>query len=212
MFAFFCYIILGVLGQDEADIQLWKAWKKGENAAFGPLFERYSLRFEKLAIAILKNSDDAKDVVMEVFMDFLKKSIVERKKLHLKGRVVDYLQKAVKNKALKILERQNRKKPLTMASQMNNSDISMQDLWMYVEKLDRANTENLWKQIQQIANLTDFELKVWQLRLKRLSYAEISAKIGGNPGANATLHAKAKKKMALHKENIMAHLMRIIYA
>ena len=211
MLSVFPCIILAVFNLDENDVQLWKAWRRGDNAAFGPLFERYSLRFERLARAILKNDDDARDVVMEVFTDFLKKSLAERKKLRLKGRVVDYLQKAVKNKALKVLDAQKKKRPLHLVPEFIDASPPMQSIWEYIDQLKAGDEQVLWDDIQQIAGLTEFEYKVWRLRQKKQSYAEISQQTGGNPGANATLHAKAKKKMEAHKVEILAYLTRIIH-
>ena len=218
MFVFLGYVFIGIVWRNRSDQQLWKAYRHGNNTAFGQLFERHVIRLERLARSFLGDEDRARDIVMQVVCDFLEKNPADRKQLNVKGRVVDYLQTSVKNKAIKELKMHASMKPM-MGNHIIREEVSpafafeweAEDdrLWQYLESLDEETRSKVWKNIQRIAGLTEFEWKVWQLRSKKLSYSQISKEIGGNPGSNATLNTKANKKMKDHKKQILDYLNKL---
>lgn len=120
------------MGQIEAiqsDILLLQQIEQGSTCAFDILYEKHWQQAYSSAYKRLKNHDDAKDVVQEIFTYIW----IKRETIHIEN-FPAYLNVAVRNKVLKVVAKQKATQPFF--------DI----LENILEESSNANSNLLWKE------------------------------------------------------------------
>lgn len=150
---------------DISDHELLSLIKEGDHAAFKSLYEKYWQLLYVAACKIIKDEDEAKDVVQEIFVSLLNK----RTSIDIKGSISNYLYMAVR---YKVLDSISRKKVRTDYLDSLNDYISTGDYptdRLLIEKEINAEME------KEIQNLPARMKEVFELsRKKELSHKEIA--------------------------------------
>jgi len=149
----------------DSDLELLSEFKMGSPAAFKVIYERYWQLLYVAACKVLKDEDEAEDVVQEVFVSLLNK----RDSLELSGALSSYLFTSVRYKVFDFISR--KKVRLSYEESINqyviqgncNTDQAL------IEKEINATME------QEIQNLPKKMKEVFELsRKSELSHKEIA--------------------------------------
>ena len=134
--------------------QLWKRIKQGDEAAYEELFRQFYGALCQFAFGYLKNEEESKEIVQEVFMGLWEK----RQSLKIKKAVKTYLFQAVRNGSLNRLrhekvrqmyhEHQRNRKPIYDADEMERQELQL--------KIDKA-LDSLPERCQEIFRLSRYE-------------------------------------------------------
>ncbi|MHA4895887.1 RNA polymerase sigma factor [Pedobacter sp. PWIIR3] len=148
-----------------SDNELFSAFKNGDHSAFKSIYERYWQLLYVSACKVIKDEDEAKDIVQEVFISFLNK----RAELQLHTGLSNYLYTAVRYKVFDLISRQ--KVRTDYAESLNNfiTDHSV--------TTDRALLEKeIAREIEkEIKNLPEKMREVFELsRTSDLSHKQIA--------------------------------------
>lgn len=151
-----------------SDRQLADQIKKGQTRAFDQLFDRYSQRLYRFSKSLLKNHEDAEEVVQEVFFRIWKKrgELDERKSFQsflfsiAYNLIVDQFRQRVKD--------QKYEQFLIKEAQQN-----------YLNPENELEYKEMKKQVNKaITELPEQRKKIYQLsREKGLSYKEIASRL-----------------------------------
>jgi RNA polymerase sigma-70 factor (ECF subfamily) len=105
------------------DAQLLGAAKSGQSVAFGELFNRYKLRIFRLAQRIMRNREDAEDVVQETFL----LAFVHLPDFQGSARFSTWLSRIAINAALMRLRKRARKAEISIDEHSETDDIAFRD-------------------------------------------------------------------------------------
>ncbi|GGE52331.1 RNA polymerase sigma-70 factor (family 1) [Pedobacter psychrotolerans] len=86
-----------------SDLQLWDLLKSGDRLAYAELYERYFSVLYVHARNRLKNSQEAEDVIQEIFLDIW----TNCSKICIRTSLINYLITATKNRVLNLIARHN---------------------------------------------------------------------------------------------------------
>jgi RNA polymerase sigma-70 factor (ECF subfamily) len=148
-----------------SDSELLSAFKTGDQSAFKLLYERYWQLLYVSACKIIKDDDEAKDVVQEVFISLLGKAA----QLDIQGSVANYLYTAVRYKVLDAISRQKVRADYaeSITDFVTNQNYSTDRL-----VLEKEITLEIEKEIQ---NLPEKMKEVFELsRKSNLSHKQIA--------------------------------------
>lgn len=148
-----------------SDNDLLSLFKEGNRSAFKLIYERYWQLLYVSACKILKDEDEAKDIVQEVFISLLHK----RADLEINISLSSYLYTAVRYKVLDVISRRKvRQDHLESLSQYISTGSLSTDRAM-IEKEINAEIE------KEIQNLPEKMKEVFELsRKEELSHKEIA--------------------------------------
>lgn len=150
---------------DISDHELLSLIKEGDQAAFKSIYEKYWQLLYVAACKIIKDEDEAKDVVQEVFISLLSKAA----SIDIKGSVSNYLYTAVRYKVLDFI---NRKKVRTDYLDSLHNYISTGDYTTDRSLIEKEIKAEMEKEIQ---NLPSKMKEVFELsRKEELSHKEIA--------------------------------------
>lgn len=140
--------------------------KKGDNAAFRSLFDKYYRLLLGTAVNIVRNEDLGKDAVQEVFIQIWK----NRETLELRTSLTNYLKRAVINRAL---NKVNYQKSFAGEEELEHQQSTIPDGVEYIE----AN--ELQTAIQKGIDALPERCRIIFImcRLEGLSHKEISDKL-----------------------------------
>jgi len=105
------------------DARLLAAAKRGHSVAFGELFNRYKRRIFHLAQRIMRNHEDAEDVVQEAF----ELAFVHLRDFEGSARFSTWLTRIAINVALMKLRKKARKVELSIEEHSESEDLSFRD-------------------------------------------------------------------------------------
>src|SRR2546425_2748108 len=105
------------------DAQLLAAAKSGHSVAFGELFDRYKRRIFHLAQRIMRNHEDAEDVVQEAFQQ----AFVHLQDFEGSARFSTWLSRIAINVALMKLRKKTRKVEVSIDEHSESEDLSFRD-------------------------------------------------------------------------------------
>jgi len=151
-----------------SDSEVMELFRSGDDAAFREIYDRYYNLLYLFAYNKLRNTDEAKDVVHDIFAWM----IDHRQKIVLKSSLSSYLYKSVLNKVLNIFTHQ-----AIVKKYIEQGD--------YFIEVDSAETDYLIRE-KDIAHMISQEIEamppkmreVYELKFKRfLSAKEIAAKL-----------------------------------
>jgi len=106
-----------------SDAQLLTAAKSGHSVAFGELFNRYKRRIFHLAQRIMRNHEDAEDVVQEAFQ----LALVHLQDFEGGARFSTWLSRIAINVALMKLRKKTRKVEVSIDEHSESEDMSFRD-------------------------------------------------------------------------------------
>jgi RNA polymerase sigma-70 factor (ECF subfamily) len=148
-----------------SDSELFSAFKKGNQSAFKSLYERYWQLLYVSACKVIKDEDEAKDIVQEVFISMLGKA----SQLEIQGSVANYLYTAVRYKVFDAISRQ---KVRTDYAESITDFVTNQNYTTDRMVLEKEITFEIEKEIQ---NLPKKMKEVFELSRKSdLSHREIA--------------------------------------
>ncbi|WP_262697112.1 RNA polymerase sigma-70 factor [Chitinophaga lutea] len=87
---------------DHTDVELLSFWKKGDQAAFDALYQRYAVMLLKKAYEKTGDKETAREFVQEVFLELLERK--DRLDIHTSFKA--YIFTALRNRVLNFLHRQ----------------------------------------------------------------------------------------------------------
>lgn len=128
------------------------------------LFHQYYAQMTRLAITMLYDDEEARDVVSEVFATFVKLDIMPRN-------VEGYLMMSVRNRCLNLLQHKNVRARFEQAYAL--------EVTAYTEEME--DTEQQFRELMTFArqNLTKQTLLVFEMRhLQGMKYQEIADELG----------------------------------
>ena len=147
------------------DNELLSAFKNGDQSAFKLLYERYWQLLYVSACKVIKDEDEAKDIVQEVFISLLNKG----GEVNVHGSIANYLYTAVR---YKVLDAISRKKVRTDYADSLEYFISAKNYSTDQTLLEKEITLEIEKEIQ---NLPLKMREVFELSRKEdLSHKEIA--------------------------------------
>lgn len=150
---------------DISDHELLSLIKEGDQAAFKSIYEKYWQLLYIAACKVIKDEDEAKDVVQEVFISLLSKGA----SIDVKGSVSNYLYTAVRYKVLDFI---SRKKVRTDYLDSLNDYISTSNYTTDRALIEKEINAEMEKEIQ---NLPLKMKEVFELsRKEELSHKEIA--------------------------------------
>lgn len=88
---------------DLPDSELTERLRLGESAAFAEVYERFFVVLYKHALNRLRDEEQAKDIVQELFEDLWSK----KESLFIQSNLSNYLYTAIRNKVLKVIAHQH---------------------------------------------------------------------------------------------------------
>ncbi|MHA4806965.1 RNA polymerase sigma factor [Flavitalea flava] len=155
---------------NNTDEQLLLLLRQGEEGAFTEIYGRYWEQMALYVLKVIRSEDEARDIVQEVFVSIWRR----RADLVIKGPLIAYLLKSVRNLSLRFIERNlNRNQflaTLTDHLQLGNDlpAVNLIEFRQLEERVDRA-----------IAALPPKMREIYRLsRQENLSYREIAQKLG----------------------------------
>lgn len=162
----------------------WSLFINGDNNALGQL---YNLLFEPLVFIsfyYVKNNEDARDIVTDLFVKLLATSIIERKeKWRDVTSIQAYLSKSVRNKSIDFLRLAKNKNTLNL----------------FVDKQSEEPTYPL--QDDYFALLNEKEKELFQLHLDGFNNLEIAGKHTINEKTVRNKLSMTRKKIAHYYKN-----------
>ncbi|RZK81110.1 MAG: RNA polymerase sigma-70 factor [Pedobacter sp.] len=150
---------------NSSDNDLLSLFKEGDRTAFKLIYERYWQLLFVAACKIIKDEDEAKDVVQEVFISLLNKG----SDTDIQGNIANYLYSAVRYKVLDhISKKKVRENYLDSLGEFTSAGIYSSDLPL----IEREMNREIEKEIQ---NLPVKMKEVFELSRKEdLSHKEIA--------------------------------------
>lgn len=116
------------------DGELFDALKKGDYVGYNKLFERYYVRLCRYVYTLLENTEDAEDVVQELFLRLWK----NRKQIEIRENVEGYLFRMAKHLALNELRSKPHFQELPGETEQAALSCSYEDTRVETEEFRRA--------------------------------------------------------------------------
>ena len=155
--------------QGLTDEQLLQMLHGNDEEAFAEIYDRYWEKMALYSLKVIRSSEDASDIVQEVFVSIWKR----RHELVINGPLLPYLLKSVRNLSIRYIEKNLRKLDF------------LSSLSYYCEHLDLSSVNELeTKELENklagvVASLPSRMQTVYLLsRHEHLSYREIAQQLG----------------------------------
>ena len=159
----------------------------GDNKALGHIYDVYAVRLSMVAYRYLQNSQESKDVLMDVFEKLINMSI-EKRKLQVpdqpKG-FTGWIITVTKNHTLDLIKHKT-------IVERHLADVTYQDVYI------QSDAERVWdKQLvdKVISQLHESEQKVTSLHYAGYSHEEIAQKLNVSYNTVRNQLSSAKKKI-----------------
>ena len=175
-----------VYNNNESDDVLIQSVKDGDCEAFGPLIERYKIPIYRLVYRMVRNRDDAEDLVQEIFI----KAYNGIKDFKTGNRFLPWLSRIAVNHTLNFIRKEKRVdiQPLEWTenyADCKNDPVEMVEHKMLKEKIARA-----------MARLPEDYRVILILRVEEeLSYDEISQSLNIPKGTVMSRLARARQRL-----------------
>lgn len=187
---------------NHTDTELLALIKEGDRSAFNEIYERYWIKLYKKAFDRIKSSDEAEDMIQDLFIDLWMK----RETLTINVSLSAYLFTAIKYKVINYIEanivRHNYLKLLNKA-EIDYDDATNQSLiCIDMEGWMNSEIQKLPPKVKRV-----FELS----RQENLTIKEIAKKLEVSDQTVKNQIGKALKTLKLHLNNISAGLFFICW-
>lgn len=182
--------------QDKNEInQLFKEFKSGNRDALEEIYNKYQKVIYGIAFGILKNKDDAEDIVQSVF---IKLHTLDNDKLP-ENNIPSWMYTFTKNEALQFLRKQKNNIDLDSIYDLEDTDSEINKL------IDKENYNNL------ISNLSSKEKEIISLKIiSNLSFEQISEILGEKTGTIKWRYYKAIYNLKLILSNLSMSIVAFI--
>lgn len=163
--------------------------RKGDDAAFTEIYNRYWEKMASYAIRLTKSSDEGADIIQEMFVSLWNR----RESLEVKGTLISYLIKGTRNLSLKYIE-----KNLTKHQFLDRLSALSQNLGSEIE--ENLSAKELQKYVDgAVAKLPGKMKEIYLLsRDEQLSHREISQRLGIAEGTVKKQISNALKIISTH--------------
>ncbi|TGL63788.1 RNA polymerase sigma factor [Leptospira sarikeiensis] len=169
----------------EKEIQLLKQIKEGDDKAYIELTGPYRERLYRKAVSMVKDGDDAEDIVQDALISGYR-SI---RNFRAESGVYTWLYRIVVNKSKDLLAKRKRARE----NSMDDSEFQVTDDRMGFEKKVELSDESDYL-INKISELEDIYKEVIELRyFEEMSYSQIADILGTNIGTVKSRLFKAKE-------------------
>ncbi len=169
----------------EKEIELLKKIKEGDDKAYIELTGPYRERLYRKAISMVKDGDDAEDIVQDALISGYR-SI---RNFRAESGVYTWLYRIVVNKSKDLLAKRKRARE----NSMDDSEFQVTDERMGFEKKVELSDESDYL-INKINELEDIYKEVLELRyFEEMSYSQIAEVLGTNIGTVKSRLFKAKE-------------------
>ncbi|MEC5142981.1 RNA polymerase sigma-70 factor [Chitinophaga sp. 212800010-3] len=152
------------------DDQLLQLLRSNDEGAFTEIFNRYWEQMSLYVLRVIRSEEDARDIVQEVLLSIWKR----RQELEVRGSLVAYLLKSVRNLSIRYIERNITRHQFlaTLSEHFGHLETptaaSIAELKQLEERVDKA-----------IAGLPSKMQRIYLLsRHENLSYREIAHQLG----------------------------------
>lgn len=178
--------------------------KSNDEQAFELLFRRYYVRLCGFANKFIANSDEAEEIVQEVFLNIWKK----RNQLQLSNEIKPYLFKSVQNLCFNFIEHKkvvdNYYSVIELVYKNQTEDFNTYESVLYGEFQSRAESaiQSLPEQCRHIFQLS---------RVEGLKYAEIAQKLGISVKTVETQMSRALLKLKAELKDYLAIILISIF-
>lgn len=170
----------------QKEAQLLNRIRKGDKKAFIELVNPYRERLYRKALSMVKDSDDAEDIVQDALISGFKS--IEN--FRAESGVYTWLYRIVVNKSKDLLARKKRGKEKSIDETQENQFVDERE--SYEKKLELSEEAKYLK--SKIDQLEDIYKEVIQLRyFDELSYSQIADILGCNIGTVKSRLFKAKE-------------------
>lgn len=162
-------LIIYAMYQQLSDNALVELLKNSDSRAFEEIYQRYWDRLSLQVLKITGSREDARDIVQEVFVSIWKR----RSEIELKGPLVVYLFKSVRNGAIRYIE-----KNITRNNYLHTLSVNAPlDMSTPASQYDLKELQNKLQQV--VAGLPSKMQEVYLLsRNEGMSYKEIAQYLG----------------------------------
>jgi RNA polymerase sigma-70 factor (family 1) len=176
-------------------IETIKALREGNHMAYEQLFDKWYEPLCRYAYSILRDMDDAEDVVQKMFC----KLWDQRETLYIQSSINSYLYRIVHNDCLNIVHQQTNRKEhnLNYISTMNSSTDSVNE-HLAANELQTAINKALEALPPQCRRV--FEMS----RIEQLSYSEIATQLDISTNTVENHISKALKLLRLDLKEFLA--------
>ncbi|MEI1278565.1 RNA polymerase subunit sigma-70 [Leptospira hartskeerlii] len=169
----------------EKEIQLLKRIKEGDDKAYIELTGPYRERLYRKAVSMVKDGDDAEDIVQDALISGYR-SI---RNFRAESGVYTWLYRIVVNKSKDLLAKRKRARE----NSMDDSEFQVTDDRISFEKKVELSDESNYL-INKIGELEDIYKEVIELRyFEEMSYSQIAEILGTNIGTVKSRLFKAKE-------------------
>lgn len=182
--------------QDKNEInQLFEEFKSGNKEVLEEIYNKYQKVIYGIAFGILKNKDDAEDIVQSVF---IKLHILDNSKLP-ENNITSWMYTLTKNEALQLLRKQK-----------NNIDLdSIYDLEAPNSEINQLIAQETYNKL--ISNLSAKEKEIISLKIiSNLSFEQISQLLGEKTGTIKWRYYKAIYNLKLIMSNLSMSIVAFI--
>lgn len=170
----------------EKEIYLLQKIKSGDKTAFMTLVSPYRERLFRKAVSMVKDSDDAEDIVQDAMISGYR-SI---QNFRAEAGVYTWLYRIVVNKSKDLLAKKKRGKEKPMDDNSDNQFVDERE--GYEKKLELSDES--WYLKSKIGELEDIYREVIQYRyFEEMSYSQIAEVLGCNIGTVKSRLFKAKE-------------------
>lgn len=182
--------------QDKNEInQLFEKFKSGKKEVLEEIYNKYQKVIYCIAFGILKNKDDAEDIVQSVF---IKLHTLEKSKLP-ENNILSWLYTLTKNETLQLLRKQKNNIDLDSIYDLEDTDSDINKL------IDKENYNNL------ISKLNSKEKEIISLKIvSNLSFEQISEILGEKTGTIKWRYYKAIYNLKLILSNLSMSIVAFI--
>lgn len=182
--------------QDKNEInQLFEEFKSGKKEVLEEIYNKYQKVIYGIAFGILKNKDDAEDIVQSVF---IKLHTLDNSKLP-ENNIPSWMYTLTKNEALQFLRKQKNNIDLDSIYDLEDTDSEINKL------IDKENYNNL------ISNLSSKEKEIISLKIiSNLSFEQISEILGEKTGTIKWRYYKAIYNLRLILSNLSMSIVAFI--
>lgn len=182
--------------QDKNEInQLFEEFKSGKKEVLEEIYNKYQKVIYGIAFGILKNKDDAEDIVQSVF---IKLHTLDKSKLP-ESNIPSWIYTLTKNETLQFLRKQKNNIDLDSIYDLEDTDSEINKL------IDKENYNNL------ISKLSSKEKEIISLKIvSNLSFEQISEILGEKTGTIKWRYYKAIYNLKLILSNLSMSIVAFI--
>jgi len=175
------------------EYKIIQAYKKGNINALKKIYDTYADEMYNISLRLLKNKEDAEDIIQEVFIDAFK-NINE---FRFDSTLGYWLKKITINKSINLLKKKNIKLVYIENNENEYNDTTVYEHELEIDEYNEEDKQNIVKIISDALNeLPDGYRIIFSLYLlEGYSHQEIAKILNISESTSKTQYLRAKKKL-----------------